>query len=53
MVIELIETGDLTLAQTSLIQTQAKAESSQMKEKMIAEIKEKFSLKGTKDSSNS
>ena len=41
MVIELIETGDLTLAQTSLIQTQAKAESSQMKEKMIAEIKGK------------
>jgi 5-methylcytosine-specific restriction endonuclease McrA len=40
-VIELIETGDLTLAQTSLIQTQAKAESSQMKEKMIAEIKGK------------
>jgi 5-methylcytosine-specific restriction endonuclease McrA len=41
MVIELIETGDLTLAQTSLIQTQAKAESPQMKEKMIAEIKGK------------
>jgi 5-methylcytosine-specific restriction endonuclease McrA len=40
-VIELIETGELTLAQTSLIQTQAKAESSQMKEKMIAEIKGK------------
>jgi 5-methylcytosine-specific restriction endonuclease McrA len=41
VVIELIETGDLTLAQTSLIQTQAKAETSQMKEKMIAEIKGK------------
>ncbi len=40
-VIELIETGDLTLAQTSLIQTQAKADSSEMKEKMIAEMKVK------------
>jgi hypothetical protein len=40
-------------AQRNLIQTQAKAESSQMKEKIIAKIKEKFSLKGTKNSSNS
>jgi 5-methylcytosine-specific restriction endonuclease McrA len=41
VVIELIETGDLTLAQTSLIQTQAKAESSERKEEMIAEMKGK------------
>ncbi len=49
MVIELIETGELTLAQTSLIQTKAKAETSQMKEKMILEIKGKIQLEGDQE----